>query len=53
MALPRSILKFTEQLGHHGFTRVYSRIHKARGSPRLYPGLSPYSTYTHDTNKMV
>ncbi|KAI8563890.1 hypothetical protein RHMOL_Rhmol03G0144700 [Rhododendron molle] len=43
MALPRSILKSAEQLGHHGFTRVYSRIHKALGSPRLYPGLFPHS----------
>ncbi|KAI8542714.1 hypothetical protein RHMOL_Rhmol08G0160500 [Rhododendron molle] len=53
MALPRSILKSAEQLGHHGFTRVYSHIHKALGSPRLYPGLFPHSTYTHDANLSI
>ncbi|KAI8530335.1 hypothetical protein RHMOL_Rhmol11G0049400 [Rhododendron molle] len=52
MALPRSILKSVEQLGHHGFNRVYSRIHKALGSPRLYPGLFPHSQGTWVTTAL-
>ncbi|KAG5545047.1 hypothetical protein RHGRI_017497 [Rhododendron griersonianum] len=69
VALPRSILKSAKQLGHHGFTQVYSRIHKALGSPHLYPGLFPHSqgtwvtmalpgsipiiTITHDVNLSI
>ncbi|KAG5550891.1 hypothetical protein RHGRI_009358 [Rhododendron griersonianum] len=52
VALPRSILKSAEQLGHHGFTRVYSLFHSVTGSPRHYPGLFLHSQGTWVTTAL-